>query len=613
MISRHSRRNVRPVEPLNQFPITAAKGVDGTKNADSLDTVQDLQNFDVTVSGDAELRKPMVLQKKYSNDVLYAKVLYDNTSRLLVYRNGNVTVLDAAGVERAVRYVWYDYHTQEEHIVLPVVNTTPVLWDDARFANTNTATIVTNIQVNLNASIFNAESEEDPDLIVANIYDPKLYDENTLQWQFRTLQIFWSDEKQMWLVKINSPEVNVLSETDTISLDANMALDNPYAIRDEYESSAPSVKGVLPYVMTRVSDTGDVIVDPSSAVSGSLDLDGTVTNIAGSVPGDLSGSILSWAITPSPLTVTYLADGVESYTYGAYVTVNLDTNTQPISKRVFDGWMKNNSGEFPTVAKYVPVWTMGRNGTSVPVADLYMLDLKLQNITDVVFNDSEILTSIRYYATISRVYSGTYVYRDLSPDYDASPWSYYCNPPQYPSNVVEFTLSGDAHLPPSNTMCTTLLSKLLNATKGNAGSWVNTTKTMTGRIARCVGTEYGTDLAYRNYGSGYVDPQPIQAETSKSLFYAGRTGTSGDFRFYLIGFPANWSTFDIRTQTYGYYAGSASLNADDRIWLKIRGSGTTLNALGSAYWGANPQVTTDPPTVRPDYVNSPYTISEEYF
>lgn len=599
MISRHSRRNVRPVEPLNQFPITAAKGVDGTKNADSLDTVQDLQNFDITVSGDAELRKPMVLQKDYGS-VLYTKVLYDNTSRLIVSQDNTVTIVNSSGTAQPIRFVWFDYHTLQEYSSRVIPNASFIAWANAQFANTNTATVVTNVEVDLNASYLKVNGE-------TVIYDPKLYDDSTIQLRFRTLQIYWSDEDQVWTIKINSPEVNVLSASDTISLDANMALDNPYAVRDEYESSAPSVKGVLPYVTTRVSDTGDVIVDPSSAVSDTLSLESTVANTTGVVPGDLSDSISSWVITPHPSTVSYLAEGVKNYTYGAYVTVNLDSTNQPISKRVFDGWMKNNSGNLPTVAKDIPVWTMGRNGTSVPVADLYTLDLKLQSIDNVVFDANGNLTSIRYYATILRAYFGTYVYYDASPQ-DASPWCYYCEPPRLPSNVVEFTTKLDAHLPPSNKMCTTLLSKLLNATKGSTGSWTNTDKNMTGRIARCVGTEYGTDLAYRDYGSGYEDPLPVQAEMSKPLFYAGRTGASGNFRFYLIGFPANWSASDIHTQTYGYSDGSASLNADNRIWLKIRGSETDLSALGSASWGANPQVTTSPPASE-----SPYTLSEEYF
>ena len=80
----------------------------------------------------------------------------------------------------------------------------------------------------------------------------------------RTITITLSDDDTVdFDIIISTPDINTLSTSDTLQLDINLDLDNPYAIRDVYNTSAPTVNGIIAYVPT-VTANGRTDIDFSN-------------------------------------------------------------------------------------------------------------------------------------------------------------------------------------------------------------------------------------------------------------------------------------------------------------------------------------------------------------
>lgn len=589
MISRRSRRNIRPVEPLNQFPITAAKGVDGTKNADSLDTVQELQNFDITPSGDAELRKPMVLRKKYSNDVLYAKILYDNKFRLVVTTDGRLTIEDitaANNSSQTIRYVWYNYDTEEEYASTAIPPETLFDCQNAQFVNTNTATVITNIGVDVASEFLKVNNSY-------VIYDPTLYAPKSPQYVPRTIQVFKSStEANTFIVKINSPELNHLSSTDTIGLDANMALDNPYAIRDEYNSAAPSVKNVLAYADSEVSDTGDVTVNPQVVASTAATGDHqSVPNVNHATIPTGSYPVSAVEIEPDedyPADFTSLGNpNLQTFRMVADFQLTQEAN-RAVPQRVIEAFT-NSTIAF---AKNIPIWVFRCDETKKKVtAYLYTLDVDITNVFDTQYS-SKNLSHVYYKINITRTYRGFYGYSARTYYY---PWTRY-----YEDDTGIVGVSNTAFpdstdpgvvLPPSGYVCLNAVRNVLNAVCVGT-TWVAEANayTLEGRILRCIAPNSGllNDPAYTDLGITCTT-ETLQGHSVLKIDTEDRYYDSYGVAYpytarYCVGYPIAWGNHSDAHTCVAQKHNDEYVTHTPIVSLRQNGSHNESRALLNAYW-----------------------------
>lgn len=273
MISNSSRKFDNPVENLKQSGFTAAKGVNETAPILSTDNVLHMENLVPDDDGGLILRKPIVCienvpelkveQVVVDSEVVYVGYLFDNNCKLIVrktpdlkfyiaiLRNGNPVKL------RLCWRSWKDY-TQYSTALSPNTDQfyeMPFL-DLSRIsvANTATSSVCTGSLVDIVSDVFKRESAYYADAYSTDLCYSKLYDipvNATSFWKARTLIITKSTDIAAYFdISIVTPDINVIQNADILRLDANLDLDNPYAIRDVYNTSAPGIKNIIAYIPT---------------------------------------------------------------------------------------------------------------------------------------------------------------------------------------------------------------------------------------------------------------------------------------------------------------------------------------------------------------------------
>ena len=290
LISKKTRSVTIPTENLKQGGFTVVKGIDETASVLSTDTVMHLKNLDVDTDGGLIIRKPIVcvdnVPEVYENDVLvstnlcctkrtfdkdYTLVLRtdsDKNSYLGVFKNNEPCTL---------QLVWNDWKEYAEHSLaitfdnfnfykFPYVDFT-----HAHVSNTNTSTVITGGFVDIASEVFRREGIEYPTDTSTDLYFSKLYDFTNTGKVFKPRTFILTKSNDLafdFTLKIVTPDVNVLNSADLLTLDPNLDLDNPYSIRDTYNTSAPTVKNIIAYVPTRtVRGTTEPLYEFSNTTS----------------------------------------------------------------------------------------------------------------------------------------------------------------------------------------------------------------------------------------------------------------------------------------------------------------------------------------------------------
>lgn len=285
MITKRTRGSTQ--EQLRQFAINSSKGVDGTKAPTEPNTVYRMKNLVLNPDGSVGPRKPL----KFLNNVSvkgaglatwgvwplydgehYLTLTADLNTAYLCIRDGNgdaqdfkIRATDYTGVERTVErsveekdaFLATTLSSSSKflpHFVTNVDSLSQTLSkDDFQISVTTlqSATIVGNIYVHLNG-IFGK------DILNPALYDAKPVRGKDAIYVPRYLRIWYgasdtlADNTPVWHMDIHTPEVNTLNSSEgEIPLNPNLLLDNPYALRDNYEASTASVKGVMAYVLSR--------------------------------------------------------------------------------------------------------------------------------------------------------------------------------------------------------------------------------------------------------------------------------------------------------------------------------------------------------------------------
>lgn len=247
MISKRNRRSGRPQEILRQFALNNSKGVDSSKAPTDFNTVSAAKNLIVNPDGSMSLRKPIVCIPPYADSKVTKHRLYKDDCVLIVQKMEDTSSFPYAiciqkdGVVQPIKVLYNDYTGQSvSKTVSDGVLTFIVPNGDAETFNLNTASIIGNCDVLLD--------------FFTNLIDPSLY-EPTVDRVPRYLQVYYADDDAVWTVEVKQPEVNTLTTAEgEIALNPNMTLDNPTAIRDTYDVSVPSIKGIVAYAATRISN-----------------------------------------------------------------------------------------------------------------------------------------------------------------------------------------------------------------------------------------------------------------------------------------------------------------------------------------------------------------------
>ena len=305
MISKRTRRYSQPQEQLRQFALNNSKGIDETKPIVDHDTVLDTVNLTVNDDGSMSLRKPLrklqdVPKSTADGDVLYTIPLFDEAYRMVVYsKEGKTTfkIYDSEDSERSVRIESDDYYTYSRYVLADSAHptglavevtildktflatkrivystvTSSINLSDVTWTSTPTSTVINGAKILLSTlswMIYPNASAEAAGEGFAHA-DSSLYDAYIRSVPRRLIVTECPDTNNDFCITIHTPELATVTSdgSGTVSIAANLMLDNPYAIRDVYGASVPRIRGITAlYKPGRISST-DLIKEVDSPYS----------------------------------------------------------------------------------------------------------------------------------------------------------------------------------------------------------------------------------------------------------------------------------------------------------------------------------------------------------
>lgn len=288
MISRRTRRTVDAVEQLNYASIAAVKGIDENASVLSDDRVLHLKNLRIDHDGGLVLRKPIAFKTQIptvckgtvpiQSDILFSNYIFDGESLLVIRKSTDgmqYVGIFKNSISQTIRltgYTWNDY--SEVSWEFPTDNfigfyaTDFLDFSNISVVNTSSSTIISNVLVNITSETFKT-NEEYPssgstDLCYTDLYKDQFL-ANSKVVVPRTLIISKSTSiDKMFDLKIITPDLNYITSAGDLALDTNLDLDNPYAIRDVYNTAAPTIQSIIPYVLARNANSNTISLYDSS-------------------------------------------------------------------------------------------------------------------------------------------------------------------------------------------------------------------------------------------------------------------------------------------------------------------------------------------------------------
>ena len=275
MISKRSRRSTGPQENLKQFSLNNSKGVDETKPIIDPNTVSYMKNLTVNLDGSLSLRKPMKAHKTISGLTTNNIFLMFTEKHYLLFNgaSGGVgfSIVDENGNSCRLVYEVQDYYTNELTTFTGTKGMNLFDTSAASCINTADSTVIGNSYIyaqtfsdtNATTSVVGKEG--------FTVVDASLYDDMLAGTKLpRYLQITkHGNSENTFKVAVKTPEINTLTTAEgEPSLNPNMTLDNPYAVRDVY-TSYTQVLGILLYkrasyaTLSRSNTTTELVLHAS--------------------------------------------------------------------------------------------------------------------------------------------------------------------------------------------------------------------------------------------------------------------------------------------------------------------------------------------------------------
>ena len=276
-------------EPLHQASFTAMKGIDATKAITVPNVVNELTNLDVNDDGSVSIRKPLIFRRTFDAEVVAADTtlslkcvnvipLYTSEHVFILYEQGGtsfpkywMSVESTRTTAESLRMeLWYedtytydvykrDWETLPSSVACSsdskrfyyAIHNDFINFTNVSAVHTATATILGNCTVDLtNATVF-SKPDTTGDSVV---YDSKLLDIDYAKKAPRYMHVYRDAfRSNVFVLRVKTPEVNTLEKSSELPFKPNLVLDNPYAIRDEYDSSYVDITGVLMYTPTSLN------------------------------------------------------------------------------------------------------------------------------------------------------------------------------------------------------------------------------------------------------------------------------------------------------------------------------------------------------------------------
>ena len=259
MISKRNKRYDSPQENLRQFSLNNSKGIDSTKSPTDFNTVSAAKNLVVNPDGSMSLRKPLtyVDGTLRDRDVLQY-YLYDGYSKLEVLVTQSFSSIGITGMDGTYQPIRVKCTTADGTVLTrpPTHSVDNLIFPQGtpEVVNLNSTTIVGNCTVDLKN--FDGKANDGVDF--------SLYD--SVKPLPRYLQIRYAENDKVWDVTVKSPEVNTLTTAEgEIPLNPNLNLDNPTAVRDTYDAVVPTVKGIVAYAPSTITNGIPVVSELTHA------------------------------------------------------------------------------------------------------------------------------------------------------------------------------------------------------------------------------------------------------------------------------------------------------------------------------------------------------------
>lgn len=288
MISKKYKQTSKPVERLHQAGFTLAKGIDERASVLSNDTVLHTVNLDIDLDGGAILRRPIKIKRTY-NGIPTHIIRLDNECTVLAYCHNNADsvelVLEHTGESEVTFELEYTGASSGQNYYVSsgtVVTLSGVDFKNITFTNLNTAVLIYGARFTVvEADLYPICLRDAFDYTVLNTIDGS--------YLYRAIQMYRTGDTIR--IRVVSPEQSYIHTADgELPLDVNLATDNPYALRDAYDQTVPSVKGLVLYA-------------PTDCVNGRVEVssEGYVTSSETTARNDFENTFLKSFLTPEQL------------------------------------------------------------------------------------------------------------------------------------------------------------------------------------------------------------------------------------------------------------------------------------------------------------------------
>lgn len=249
MIRRQRTNSAVPDKVDNGF-FNLTKGIAENRITNDTSTVLSAVNLRLNNDNTASLRKPIILSKSLESAVKAAKTYLGDDITLT--ENG-IKVFE--GGEFISPYVnFYDFtgtYVETQTSLDSLTQEHPFDFTESKMFNTPTSTIISGVKMDVTQVRYTPHnSASEYRLVDANLYD------DACKVQYRYMKL-WKDDNGDWQCEIVTPQVPNLRETSSgLDVDPDTTMDNPYALRDTYNSVVPSVKGIVPYTYAKPTANG---------------------------------------------------------------------------------------------------------------------------------------------------------------------------------------------------------------------------------------------------------------------------------------------------------------------------------------------------------------------
>lgn len=268
MINRRVTRSSRAVERLQQLSLNSSAGVDCNRPHNDIKSVYAMKNMTVNADGSLSLRKPIILNNRFSNTIV--KVVPLPNDCYIAISDVGFLILNDTLKSIPFRIIWRDVFDNERINEVPTDTYIPqasLNIKECSVANTASGVLLGNCKLYRTVSTFPGVSKDTVGEYLP-IFDEGLYDSTSgTDYSLRMVNVKYNADQLLWCVYVNVPYPNEYADTDSgTRVLHNALLDNPFAARDVYGVAVPSVKDIRPYVYSAESPEGVSVADKMSEV-----------------------------------------------------------------------------------------------------------------------------------------------------------------------------------------------------------------------------------------------------------------------------------------------------------------------------------------------------------